>query len=153
MLGLRPFDISLAPMDQLSAELMIERKPTLTDLPMNAPEAGQQIVSGVYQVENGQWRWMSQTATILLKPPVQPTPLTVRFYISDGSPARQVSLALNDHPIASQTYPAPGTYSLSSPPIKPDGDSAKLVITVDKSFSPPGDSRRLGIILSEVGFK
>jgi len=42
MLGLRPFDISLAPalapMDQLSAELMIERKPTLTDLPMNAPK-------------------------------------------------------------------------------------------------------------------
>ncbi len=39
---------------------MIERKPTLTDLPMNAPEAEQQIVSGVYQLENGQWRWMSQ---------------------------------------------------------------------------------------------
>ena len=37
MLGLRPFDISLAPIDQLSAELMIERKPTFTDLPMNAP--------------------------------------------------------------------------------------------------------------------
>ena len=72
MLGLRPFDISLAPIDQLSAELMIERKPALTDLPMNAPQAEQQIVSGVYQLESGQWRWMSQTATILLKPPDQP---------------------------------------------------------------------------------
>ncbi len=153
MLGLRPFDISLAPIDQLSAEQMIERKPTLTDLPMNAPEASQQIVSGVYLIESGQWRWMGQTATILLKPPDQPAPLTVRFYISDGSPARQVSLALNNHPIASQTYPGPGTYVLSSPPLKPDGDSAKVVITLDKSFSPPGDSRRLGIILSEVGFK
>ncbi len=48
MFGLRPFDISLAPIDQLSAEQMIERKPTLTDLPMNAPQASQQIVSGVY---------------------------------------------------------------------------------------------------------
>ena len=157
MLGLRPFDISLAPalapMDQLSAELMIERKPTLTDLPMNAPEAGQQIVSGVYQLENGQWRWMSQTATILLKPPDQPTPVTLRFYIPDGSPARQVSVALNDHPIASQTYSAPGTYVLSSPPLKPDGDSVTLTITVDKIFSAPGDSRQLGIILSEIGFK
>jgi hypothetical protein len=157
MLGLRPFDISLAPalapMDQLSAELMIERKPTLTDLPMNAPEAGQQIVSGVYQLENGQWRWMSQTATILLKPPDQPTPVTLRFYIPDGSPARQVSVALTDHPIASQTYSAPGTYVLSSPPLKPDGDSVTLTITVDKIFSAPGDSRQLGIILSEVGFR
>lgn len=157
MLGLRPFDISLAPalapMDELSAELMIERKPTLTDLPMNAPQASQQIVSGVYQLESGQWRWMSQTATILLKPPDQPAPVTLRFFIPDSSPARQVSIALNGHTIVSQTYSAPGTYVLSSPPMKPDGDSAKLTITVDKSFSAPGDIRQLGIILSEIGFK
>jgi hypothetical protein len=153
MLGLRPFDVSLAPMDQLSAELMIERKPTLSDLPMNAPEADQQIVSGVYQLESGQWRWMSRTATILLKPPGQPTPVTVRFYISDAAPARQISIALNDRPIASQTYSAPGAYALSSAPIKPDGDSAMLTITVDKIFSAPGDSRQLGIILTEIGFK
>jgi 4-amino-4-deoxy-L-arabinose transferase-like glycosyltransferase len=157
MFGLRPFDISLAPalapIDQLSAELMIERKPALTDLPMNAPEAGQQIVSGVYQLESGQWRWMSQTATILLKPPDQPTPVTVRFTIPDASPARQVTIALNDHPVASQTYSAPGAYSLSSPPMKPDGHTAKLTITVDKIFSVPGDNRELGIILTEIGFK
>jgi hypothetical protein len=157
MLGLRPFDISLAPslapMDQLSAELMIERKPTLADLPMNAPEADQQIISGVYQLENGQWRWMNQTATILLKPPGQPTPVTVHFFIPDTAPARQLSIALNDRSIASQTYSAPGAYVLSSAPIKPDGDSATLTITVDKIFSAPGDSRQLGIILSEIGFK
>ncbi len=153
MLGLRPFDISLAPIDQLGAELMIERKPTLTDLPMNAPEAGQQIVSGVYQLENGQWRWMSQTATILLKPPARQAPVTVRFFIPDSSPARQVTIALNNHTIASQTYTAPGTYSLSSAPMQPAGDSAKLTITVDKSFSAPGDIRQLGIILSDVGFQ
>ncbi len=81
MLGLRPFDISRAPIDQLTAEMMIERKPALTDLPMNAPQAGQQIVSGIYQLESGQWRWMSQTAAILLKPPDQPTPVTVQFTI------------------------------------------------------------------------
>jgi hypothetical protein len=153
MLGLRPFDISLAPIDQLSAQLMIERKPTLTDLPMNAPEAEQQIIRGIYQLEGGQWRWMSQSATILLKPPDQPTPVTVRFTIPDASPARQVTIALNDHPIASQTYPAPGAYLLSGPASKPDGDSAKLTITVDKSFSVPGDSRELGIILTEAGFQ
>ncbi len=119
MLGLRPFDISRAPIDQLTAEMMIERKPPLTDLPMNAPQAGQQIVSGVYQLESGQWRWMSQTAAILLKPPDQPTPVTVQFTIPAVSPARQVTIALNGHAIASQTYSAPGTYSLSSPAGEP----------------------------------
>jgi hypothetical protein len=153
MFGLRPFDISRAPIDQLSAELMIERKPALTDLPMNTPQAEQQIIGGVYQLESGQWRWMSQSATILLKPPDQPTPLTVHFTIPAGSPARQVTIALNDHTVASQTYSAPGAYSLSSPSMKPDGDTAKLTITVDKSFSAPGDSRQLGIILTEVGFR
>jgi Dolichyl-phosphate-mannose-protein mannosyltransferase len=153
MLGLRPFDVSLAPMDQLSADLMIESRPTVTDLPMNAPEAQQQIVAGVYQLEGGQWRWMSRAATILLKPPDQPTPVTVQFNIPDASPARQVTIALNDHAIASQNYAAPGAYVLSSPPMKPDGDTAKLTITIDKSFTVPGDSRELGIILTEAGFK
>jgi len=153
MFGLRPFDISRAPIDQLSAVLMVERKPTLTDLPMNAPEAGEQIVSGIYQLESGQWRWMSQSATILLKPPAQPTPVTVRFTIPAASPARQVTLALNDHTVASQTYSAPGAYALSSPPMKPDGDAAQLTIKVDKSFSVPGDSRQLSIILTNAGFQ
>ena len=152
-LGLRPFDISGGPIDQLGAELMIERKPALTDLPMNAPQAEQQIVSGVYQLESGQWRWMGQTATILLKPPGQPEPATIQFTIPAASPARQVTIALNDHTVASQKYSAPGAYSLSSPPLKPDGDTATLSISVDKSFSVPGDSRQLAIILTQVGFR
>ena len=132
---------------------MIERKPALTDLPMNAPEAEQQIVSGVYQLENGQWRWMSQTATILLKPPDQPTPADRPLHHP-----RRVARAPGDHRAERShdrvpNLPAPGTYSLSSPPLKPDGDTAKLTITVDKSFSVPGDSRQLGIILTETGFR
>jgi hypothetical protein len=64
-----------------------------------------------------------------------------------------VTIALNDHAIASQTYSAPGAYVLSSPPMKPEGDSATLTVTVDKSFSVPGDLRQLGIILTQVGFQ
>ena len=96
---------------------------------------------------------MGRSATILLKPPDQPTPITIRFTIPDVSPARQVTVAINDQTIATQTYAAPGAYSLSSPPLKPDGDTAKLTITIDKSFSVPADSRELGIILTEAGFK
>src|SRR5258708_40157541 len=69
--GLRPFDISLAAIDRLRAEIVVERKPTLSDLPMNAPEAEQQIVSGGYQLEDGQWRGMGRTATLLLEPVAQ----------------------------------------------------------------------------------
>jgi len=153
MLGLRPFDISRAPIDQLTADLMIERKPTLTDLPMNSPQAQQQIVTGIYQLEGGAWRWMARSATILLRPPDHAAPLTVHFTIPDASPARQVTIALNDRVVASRAYSMPGMYTLTSPPVNASGDSAQLTITIDKSFSVPGDSRELGIILTSAGFE
>lgn len=152
MFGLRPFDISLAPIDQVRAEILIPRKPELTGLPMNAPQAEQQIVSGIYQLENGQWRWMSQSATVLLKPPSQPEPLWVRFVIPEAAPARQVTVELNDHPVGTQNYSGPGSYTLSTPPQNPGGDSVTVTIRVDKSFSVQGDSRTLGVILTAVGF-
>jgi len=151
--GLRPFDISRAPVDQLRADLVVERKPTLSDLPMNVPEAEQQIVSGVYALENGQWRWMGQAAVILLKPPAQPASLEIHFTIPDQAPARQVTVELNNQRVASLTYSTPGSYTLTTAPIQPTGDSATVTITVDKAFSVPGDRRELGIILSEVGFR
>jgi hypothetical protein len=151
--GLRPFDVSLSVIDQLRAELVVERKPTRSNLPLNAPEAEQQIVSGVYQLENGQWRWMSQTAVIMLKPPAQPSPLVVRFTIPDHAAARQVTVHLNNQRVASETYPVPGSYTLSTAPLKPDGASATVTITVDHTFSVRGDSRQLGVILTEVGFR
>ncbi|HTR37172.1 MAG TPA: glycosyltransferase family 39 protein [Bryobacteraceae bacterium] len=152
MFGLRPFDLSLAPIDQVRAEVMLARKPELTDLPMNAPQAEQQIVSGIYQLESGQWRWMSQSATILLKPPSQPAPLWVRFVIPDAAPARQVWVELDGHPVASQIYSRPGSYVLSSAPQNPGGDSVTVTIRIDKSFSVQGDNRKLGLILTSVGF-
>jgi hypothetical protein len=152
MFGLRPFDISRGAIDQLRAEVVIDRKPVLSDLRMNAPEAEQQIVSGVYPLENGEWRWMGKTAVILLKPPAEPTPLIVRFFIPNAAPARQIRITVNDQVSATKDI-APGTFTVASLPIKPEGDAAKIVISVDKSFSPQSDSRELGGILTEVGFR
>ena len=148
--GLRPFDLSLAPIDQVRAELVVARKPTLSDLPMNAPEAGQQIVSGIYQLENGQWRWMSGTGVVLLKSQDEAAPVVIRFFIPNQAPARRVAVDLDGRRIASQTYAVPGSYALVSAAVKPEGDTAQVTITVDKTFSIPGDTRKLGVVLSEV---
>ena len=151
--GLRPFDISRAPMDQVRAETVLQHKPTLSDLPMSAPEAEQQIVSGVYQLENQRWRWMSRTAVILLKAPDQPAPLFVRFVIPASASARQVTLTLNDQVLASQTYASPGEYTIERSAPDLGGVTAKVVITVDKVLTVQGDNRQLGIVLVEVGFQ
>jgi hypothetical protein len=152
MFGLRPFDISRGAIDQLSAGIVIDHKPVRSDLPMNAPEAEQQIVSGVYQLENSAWRWMGQEAVILLKPRAEPSPLVVRLVIPDAAPARHVRLELNDQLVLSQDCPSPNTYLLRSAPLQPSGESAKVRIVVDKVFSPQSDKRQLGVILTDVGF-
>ena len=151
--GLRPFDVSLGPIDQVRAEILVERKPVLSDLPMNAPEAEQQIVSGIYALENSKFRWTSKTAILLLKPPAAALPLVVNFYIPDQAPARQVTVELNSRVVASRNYPGPGSYTLVSGASKPDGDSAQVTISVDKTFSPQSDKRELGFVLISAGFE
>jgi hypothetical protein len=153
MFGLRPFDISRAAIDQLRAKVVIERKPVLSYLPMNAREAEQQIVSGVYQLENGEWRWTGKTAVILLRPPAAPSPLVVRFFIPDPAPARLIRISVNEQVVATQDCPAPGTFTVTTLPNKPEGDSATVTIAVDKTFSSQSDKRELGIILTSVGFQ
>jgi hypothetical protein len=129
--------------------VVVERKPTSEILPMNAPEAQQQIVSGVYALEPGNaWRWTGGRAVVLLKRPAAPERLRVDFTIHQLSSARKVTVLLDGVPVAEQTYDKPGRYRLESAPVSGD----VVTIAVDKTFSVPGDSRELGLILSDVGF-
>jgi hypothetical protein len=151
--GLRPFDISTAPIDIVRAAIVLDRHPTLSYLPMNAPEAHEQIVSGLYDVEDGAWRWMSASAVVLLKSPARPLPIEAAFTIPDSAPARQVELLLDGRVVASETYSAPGTYTLKSTPQSAAGETATVTITLDRTFSVPGDHRELGVVVSAVGFR
>jgi len=151
--GLRPFDVTSAPIDIIQAAVVLDRQPTLAYLPMGAPEAPAQIVSGLYDVENGAWRWMSGTAVVLLKSPVQAMPVEAAFTIPDAAPARHVALLLDGRSIAEATYMGPGSYVLKSPPESPAGASATVTVTLDRTFSVPGDHRELGVVVSAIGFK
>ncbi|MBM3747726.1 MAG: glycosyltransferase family 39 protein [Acidobacteria bacterium] len=150
--GPRPFDLSLGPIDIVRAEAILERPPALSLLTMSAPEAENQIVSGIHQLESGRWRWMGDRAVLLLKAPPAPAPLRVTLFIPDQAPARRVTLSVDGRTVAEQLYPRPGSYTLVSAPLALSGPTATVTLTVDKTFSVPGDHRRLGLILSEVGF-
>ena len=152
-LGLRPFDICRGPIDVVSAAVVVERKPELSWLPMNAPQAGQQIVSGMYGLEANAWRWMSGRAVVLLKNPGVARPLDVVFLIPGPAPARHITVQVDGHLAAEQTYPGPGTYTLSTPPLTPSGATVTVAISVNRTFTVPGDQRQLGMILSELGFR
>jgi 4-amino-4-deoxy-L-arabinose transferase-like glycosyltransferase len=148
-LGLRPFDISDAPIDVVRAEVVIQSKPELEYVSMNAPQAARQIVSGIYDLEENRWRWMGEKGVLLLKTPPRPKPLEVTFFIPPAAPGRQVTLLLDGVELARATYAKPDTYTLRSRP----ASGSALTIAIDKGFSVPGDHRRLGLILAGAGFK
>jgi hypothetical protein len=149
--GYWPFGIWAGAIDRIRAERVAERNPTLEYLPMNAPDAANQIVSGVFSLE-GQTRWVSKAAVFVLKNPPAAQPLHVELYIPPQAPARSVTLLLDGKQVASRSYPGEGAYRLESPPVRGAGASALVEVVVDKTFTAPPDTRELGIVLSAVGF-
>jgi 4-amino-4-deoxy-L-arabinose transferase-like glycosyltransferase len=151
-LGLRPFDVVAGPVDIVTAHVIVERAPSLSWLPMNAPEAESQIVSGIHQLEAGAWRWMSGRAVILLKSPAAPAPVRVDLHLPAQSPARRAKMFLDGALIADKPL-APGTQSIESPPVASAAPSVALAIELDRAFRAAGDHRELGATLSGAGFK
>lgn len=150
--GMWPVGMSAGVIDRVRADLVLDRHPTREFLPMNAPEAADQLVSGVYQLESGAYRWMSGRAIIILKAPEKPLPLAVTFTIPAVAPARRVAVLVDGHPAAEQTYVRPGTYTFETAPLQPTNATVNVEIQVDRTFSAPPDTRQLGIVLSSVGF-
>jgi hypothetical protein len=150
--GLRPFDITNRPIDIVRTISVVPRKPVLSYLEMGSPEATSQIVSGVHELENNQWRWMDARAVMLLKRPAAAAAVEVRIYLPDQAPGRQVTLSLDGERVLSTTLARTGTHTLTTPPFAAAGDDVQLTITIDKTFQAPNDNRRLGMIVAAAGF-
>jgi hypothetical protein len=150
--GFWPFGFSFGPIDRLKLVRVVERHPTLEYLPMNAPEAPDQIVSGIFTLE-GAFRWTSRAAVVALKSPAEPRAISVTFSIHPKSPARQIRLLLDGREVADHTYSGPGTYTLSTAPVRPAGAVAIVTLETDKTFTAPPDTRALGVVLAGIGFR
>jgi hypothetical protein len=147
MRGLLPFEISTGPIDRVRADAVVERKPELSSIDPRDPAAALQIIGGLFN--DG---WMSDQCTLLLKRPEHPAPLRVELYIPPQSPARRIRMLIEAQLAAEETFARPGAYSISVPP----GEGAPVVtvtLMVDKTFSAPGDERKLGVVITRVGFR
>ena len=150
--GFAPFGIGMDLVDRIHADIYREAKPTLEDLPMNAPEAEAQIVSGIFGLEEGKQRWTSGTATVMLVSPADAEPLHADFFVPDNAPARKVSVLLDGQTVYSETLPGPGMRRIVTPLQKAKATTSVVALQVDRTFSAPGDSRQLGIVLLDVGW-
>ncbi len=132
--GFRAFDLSTQPADVITLTAIREQAPELSFLPVNAPQAASQIISGAHALESNSWRWTAARTVVLLKSPAAPTTLTATFRIVDQSPARHVTLSLDGAIIAQGDYPGPGLYKLTSQtPLAPTNPTATVVLTADRS--------------------
>ncbi len=149
--GLRPFEFSRGVADVVRAEVVVETEPTAEYLKMTSPESGQHIVSGMFEMED-KWRWMSGSAVVVLKRPAKRSRLQAVIFIHDSAPGREVAITLDGKQVAHAKYERPGLYTIASEPIEPGSGRATIGLTIDKTFSPPNDRRKLGLILTELGF-
>jgi 4-amino-4-deoxy-L-arabinose transferase-like glycosyltransferase len=151
--GVRPFGLTSAPADVLTAERIVARSLTLSYVPMNSPEADYHLAGGLYALEQNRYRWTAARAALLLKKPAGPSVVQVELFIPDQSPSRRVSVTLDGQPVVEKTFPGPGAYVLVSGVVRTSSDAPRLEIAVDRTFSAPGDQRQLGIVLTAAGFK
>jgi hypothetical protein len=131
----------------VTASVIGERHVTLEFLPMDAPEAREQIVSGIYPDH-----WMTGTAIVALKSPSEPRKLKLSFYLPKAVPARRLTLKLDGREIAAEVFGEPGAHTLESAPIRPGAATATVEISINPTFRAPGDARDLGAVVTSIGF-
>ena len=152
-LGILPFDFGHGLIDRLTAYSINLTEPTLPYLTMNAPENQQQLLSGFYELEDGAWRWMGERGIASLRVTEGVSQFELVFYIHDMAPARRVAVAIDGQTIADETYTETGPHTLQVPFTPPEKTSVQVLISVDKTFQPPGDERTLGVYVNAFGLK
>jgi hypothetical protein len=150
--GFFPYGIGTGLVDRIHADIFKEAKATLMDLPMNAPEAESQILSGIFDLEQGKQRWTSGAATVVLVSSADAQPLHAQVYVPDNAAAREATVLLDGRKVHSQSI-APGMMlRIVTPPQKAAGPTSVVSLQVDRTFLVPGDSRKLGVVLLDIGW-
>jgi hypothetical protein len=146
--GLLPFEISRGPADIVHADVVVDRQPTLSYLYPRDPKASAHILSGLFPDDG----WMTDRASVILKTPENAKSVEAVIYIPEKAPARHMQLLVDGQLLAEDTFPNFGSYKLSAP-FQPANPTATVTLTVDKTLSVPGDLRKLGVVVTGVGFR
>jgi hypothetical protein len=145
--GLLPFEISAGPADRVHADTVVERKPTLSYLDPKDPLAPVHVISGLFP--DG---WTTDRASVMLKLPEKLASVEVKLYIPADAPARHVQLLVDGQLVAEDTFAKDGGHQLAAP-FHSAGPTATVTVIVDKTHTVPGDLRKLGVLITGLGFR
>jgi hypothetical protein len=121
---------------------------------MNDPHAAEQLLSGFYQVEDHNWRWVAPKFAVALRP--KGTRLTLKFNLPDALLKQgpvTLSAALGQHPLPPETYTVAGNQTFVRDISASEASNDVIVnFTCDKTMPPAaGDVRTLALIVVSVG--
>ncbi len=139
-----------------------DRSPFASSVRMNDPRAQRQLVSGIYNVENGAWRWTSSKFSVALQPPpgadTKGAKLALKLSIPDSTIHQlnvvTLSAKVGDTSLPPQTFNKHGdyTYEADVPSTELRSAPVRVDFWLDKSIPPSStDRRELGIIVNQVG--
>ena len=128
------------------------------------PRASNQFVKGFYAIESESWRWTAKEFSVSLSPPRTAAQngavLVLEFSVPDAVIQKFKSItlagAIGDFKLSPEKYTASGSYSYTRPVAASSlqGATVRADFSLDNALPPSGaDSRELGIIVSQVGFK
>jgi 4-amino-4-deoxy-L-arabinose transferase-like glycosyltransferase len=150
--GLRALGWSTGPVDRLTLFEAVSIAPSLSWLPMSAPEAADHILEGVYGLEQNEWRWVAPRASFRLVAPAGAAVLAADVFLPAQAPGRLASLSVNGQVVAEQRLSGEGSHRLTAPVRQLPGGTVTVTLAIDQGFQPSGDQRRLGLILKAIGF-
>lgn len=148
--GVRPFDITGQVIDRVVVTRVAPAEIERTRLPANAPDADSYLVSGVYGLEDGRFRWMARSAEILLK--ARPGVIAATVFLPESSPARRLRIYAGGA-LAADVRLQPGLQTIRTAPIQPTGARVEIRLECDRSFIAPGDGRELSLILESIAIE
>ena len=140
------------PIETIRAEMIAARNPVLSVIQMGAPESESQLVSGFYSPDNGQWRWMAAKGVLLLKRSPEHQNIHIKIYLPEMALARNIELLVDGKSIVKEALQKPGLYGLQGSIDSNNNPWSTITVIVDKTVTPANDQRKLGIVVSEIGF-
>ena len=140
-----------------------ESRPLLSKLRFSEQSRADQLVRGFFDLQAGSWRWTAPQFEVVLASPegaqTRGAELVLDFDLPDPTinTLKNITVAakLNRLSLAPETFSTTGEhqYRREIPPDAFLSQDAVVDFTVDKYLQPPGDGRRLALVVSGVGLE
>jgi hypothetical protein len=141
-----------------------KRPEVVTTARAGDPDVADRFADGFYNIEANAWRWTAKEFTVVLNPPPNSgqrgAKLVVHLVVPDpviaNSKSVELTCSVGDLKLDPQVFAKAGsyTYEREIPADKLQGKDVQIYFTVDHTLAGTnGDTRQLGIIVSQVGLE